>query len=138
MTLNPIELINKLIIEHGSSIITKEHLLFLKEKLSDAEKECADLVKKCTNLEREVATLTDKLNKKQIPEEFTEYMGALFKKDPSGSYTPIAHCPECKRPLWNTSPGVFPYQCSTQGCNYTITIHENLTSIVEKLNKQNS
>ncbi len=138
MNINPLSLIEKLINEHGSSNILKERLLLLKEELAKIEKERTQLTEKCSALEKENSELRKQLNKKLVSDEFTEYMGALFKRDMAGRYSPVAHCPECKRPLWNTEPETFPYECSTPGCGYTIMIHENLTSIADKLTKENS
>lgn len=136
-TVNPLKLIEDLINEHGSATIRGERLILLKEELTKVEKERADLYKKCSDLEKEVAELRDKLTKVSTPPEFVEYHGALFKRDATGSYSPIAHCPECKRPLFNTEPKIFPYTCSTRGCNYTINIHEDLQSIAKKLTEGN-
>jgi hypothetical protein len=135
MKLNPFSLIEDLINEHGSSSILKERLLLLKDELNKVEKERAELQTKVANLMKETAELRKQLEQKHIPDQFTEYLGALFKRDSSGNYAPLAHCPECKRPLWCDHPQVFPYQCSRPGCGYTIMIHEPLSSIVKKLNK---
>ena len=132
--MNPIKLIEKLINEHGSSSILRDRLLLLKDELSKIEKERADLQVKVGNCVKELAGLRKEVIKKSIPNEFVEYMGALFKRDVSGNYTPLAYCPECKRPLNSIDPDVVPYECSTPGCEYSVTIHEKLTSIVDKLN----
>ncbi|GFO62121.1 hypothetical protein M1B72_00745 [Geomonas paludis] len=131
--MNPFKIIEDLINEHGSATIRGERLLLLKDELTIVEKERADLYKKCSDLEKEVIELRDKLAKASIPPEFTEYQGALFKRDAAGSYSPIAYCPECKRPLFNTEPKIFPYSCSTRGCGYNVNIHEDLQSIANKL-----
>ncbi|NJD03706.1 MAG: hypothetical protein FIA99_14175 [Ruminiclostridium sp.] len=136
MKLNPFSLIEELINEHGSSSILRERLLLLKDELRNIEKERTELKTKISELMKENAECRKQLDKQNIPDQFTEYLGALFKRDPSGRYAPVAHCPECKRPLWNNEPQIFPYECSTPGCGYTIMIHESLTSIVDKLNKK--
>lgn len=136
MNLKLFKLLEDLINEHGSSVILKERLLLVKDQLQKVEDENNELKNKVDNLEKENQNLKKQLQKNLVPDQFKEYMGALFKKDSSGCYTPIAHCPECKRPLWNTEPSVLPYVCSTRGCNYTIMIKEPLESIVKKLNLQ--
>lgn len=135
MTFNPLALIEKLINEHGSSAILRERLLLVKDELTKLQNERSELLIKVSNLEKEKAELIEQLQQKSIPSEYKEYMGALFKKDSTGKFLPIAHCPECKRPLWNTEPGIFPYECSTKGCGYLIMINEPLTAIADKLNK---
>lgn len=135
MTFNPLALIEKLINEHGSSAILRERLLLLKDELTKLQNERSELMIKVSNLEKEKSELIELLQQKSIPNEYKEYMGALFKKDSAGKYLPIAHCPECKRPLWNTESGIFPYECSTNGCGYRIMINEPLTVIADKLNK---
>lgn len=135
--MNPLKLIEDLINEHGSATIRGERLLLLKDELAKVEKERTELYKKYSNLEKEVAELRDKLAKASTPPEFTEYQGALFKRDTSDKYLPMAHCPECKRPLFNTYPKIFPYSCSTRGCGYIVNIHEDLQSIAKKLTEGN-
>lgn len=134
MSLNPLKLIENLINEHGSSSILKERLRLLKEQLSDLIKERADLQTKLSKCMEEMAQMAKKIEQKSVPPEFTEYLGALFKRDSSNRYTPVVYCPECKIPLWNNEPAYFPYECSK--CGFKIDIHESLTSIAEKLNKQ--
>ena len=138
MNINPLSLVEDLINEHGSSTILRERLSLLKEILAKVEQERTDLVTKCSHLEKELSDLRKKFYEKNVSEEFTEYMGALFKRDSSGKYAPVAHCRRCKEPLWNTQPEIFPYQCSTPGCSYTIMLHGNLTSIADKLTSENS
>ncbi|MHB8089783.1 MAG: hypothetical protein ACYDH2_16200 [Anaerolineaceae bacterium] len=138
MKFNPLSLIEDLINEHGSSVILRERLLLFKDELCRVEKERAELQIKITHLLKENEVLKKQLQQKNISDQFTEYLGALFKKDFSGRYTAIAHCPECKRPLWNTDPRIFPYQCSTPGCLYAIMIQEPLSAIVSKLNQDKS
>lgn len=138
MKINPLSLVEDLINEHGSSSILRERLSLLKEILAKVEQERTDLVAKCSNLEKELSTLRKQFDEKNVSEEFTEYMGALFKRDSSGKYAPIAHCRRCKEPLWNTHPQVFPYACSKPGCGYSIMLHDDLTSIADKLTDENS
>ncbi len=131
-SLNPLSLIEKLINEHGSSSILRDRLLLIKEELAKVESDRANLITKVAELEKQLGNCTEQLNKATTPKEFTEHMGALYKKDMDGRYMPIAFCPKCKTPLVGTPDfKIFPYYCS--GCRYEIMIHENLTSIVEKL-----
>lgn len=136
--MNPLSLIERLINEHGSSTILGERLLLLKDELSKVERERDGLQKKCLNLEKEVSSLREELNKKSVSSDFAEVQGVLFKRDSTGSYTPTAYCPECKRPLWSTEPDIFPYQCSTKGCGFAINISEDLKSIAARLNSKGS
>ena len=62
--MNPLNLLEKAINEHGSSVILKEHLALVKEMLSKVEKERADLEKKCSDLEEKLAEATKQLNEK--------------------------------------------------------------------------
>jgi uncharacterized Zn finger protein (UPF0148 family) len=138
MKLNPFRLIEDLINEHGSSTILRERLLLIKDELGKVEKERTDLQAKVAELKKEITQLRKQLDQKSIPDQFTDYLGALFKRDSSGRYIPIAHCLKCKMPLFNIEPDIFPYECSTPGCGYRIMLHEDLTSIAEKLNKKTS
>ena len=114
MNLNPLSLVENLINEHGSSTILKQRLSLLKEILAKVEQERSDLITKVARLEKELSDLRNQLDEKHMPEEFTEYRGALFKRDFSGKYAPVAHCSRCKQPLWNNEPQVFPYECTTR------------------------
>ena len=116
----------------------KQQLFTLKNEFAKVEKEHTNLAKKCSELEKEVSRLREQLDKKTVSPEFTEKLGAFFKRDASGSYTPIAYCPKCKNPLFCTNPSIFPYMCNTPGCNYVINIHKDLQSIVDQLNKETS
>jgi uncharacterized protein YbaR (Trm112 family) len=137
MKLNLFSLIEDLINEHGSSSILRERLLLLKEELAKVENERTSLITKVAELEKQLSNYREQLNKATVPKEFTEYMGALYKRDMNNRYMPMAFCPECKRPLVGMpDPDIFPYRCS--GCGYEVMIHDNLTSIAEKLNKKTS
>ena len=125
MKLNPFGLIEDLINEHGSSNILKERLLLLKEELSKVEKDRSDLIAEVAQLKKELSELRKQYDKETISKEFTEYMGALYKRDVDGRYLPMAFCPECKRPLVGTpDPGIFPYSCS--GCGSVSYTHLTL------------
>ena len=112
--MNPLSIVEKLINEHGSSSILRERLSLLKEILAKTEQERSDLITKCSRLEKELGDLRKKYDEEHVPEEFTEYLGALFKRDASGRYAPVAFCAWCKAPLWNTDPKVFPYECRSE------------------------
>jgi len=132
LKMNPVTLIENLINEHGSSSILRERLLLLKEELAKVEKNCANLITKVAELEEDLRNCREQLNKTTVPKDFTEYMGALYKRDMHNMYMPMAFCPECKRPLvGGPDPKFFPYTCS--GCGYEVMIQEKLTSIVNKL-----
>lgn len=133
MSINPLKLLEDLINEHGSSSILRERLLLVKDELGKVEKERADLQRQLAEAMEKLRYLREEVKKKSVPENFTEYRGALFKRDVSGRHAPLAHCPECKRPLVNTDPCVFPYNCTTPGCRYEVTIKEDLELIAQRL-----
>ena len=116
----------------------KENLFSLKNELTKVKEERANLARKCSDLEKEVSSLRTQVDKKTIPHDFVERLGVLFKRDSTGSYLPVAHCPECRRPLVSIDPSVIPYMCNKPGCGYSITIHENLQSVAKQLNDENS
>lgn len=132
--MNPFKLIENLINEHGSSSILKERLLLLKDELTKVEKERTDLHAKVSELEEKVRKLNYRLETEVVSNEFTEYLGGLFKRDKSGLHMPVLHCPKCKIPMWNPEPAIFPYECS--GCKFALMFHEDLSSAADRLNKQ--
>lgn len=109
--------IEKLINEHGSATILKEHLSLLNTKLGllredieNLEKENAHLIKRNTELEQE-------LSRQKQSEEFVESHGALFKPIPGGGYSETPYCPVCHRTMW-CFQRVFPYECSDKNCGH--------------------
>lgn len=100
-----------------SAAVAKEHvsllrtqLEFIKERAEELEKENTDLVKRCAELEQ-------KLSRRNVPVEFVEKRGALFKRLPGGGYDKTPYCPICKRSMW-CFQSVFPYECSDDSCGH--------------------
>ena len=79
--------------------------------LCKVEKERTELQVNVRKLEKEKIELRKQLDKKHISEDFTDYVGALFKRDSSGVYA---------------APFAF--------FGYTIMIHDSLNLIMSRLN----
>ena len=111
MNLNPLVLLEKVINEHGSSVILKEHLALVKDMLTKVEKENSDLKKELVSAREEIIEL-----KAKIPStKFVEYRGVKFKRKPSGGFEKSAYCPSCEVGMASTPSGQMPFVCGK--CN---------------------
>jgi hypothetical protein len=116
MKIPGIDLIEKLINEHGSSSILRDRLLLLKDQFEIVAKECSDLHEKFTKSEAEVRELQKKLESYLVPDNFVEYKSALLRKLPEGGYAESVFCPRCKHTMSSSSMG-FNYKCKP--CDHT-------------------
>ena len=123
--------IEKLINEHGSSTILKEHNEFFKSKLTALKDEFSNLEKENTNLKKQIANLEQQLASYLQSEEFYEERGALFKRRPSGGYHDAVYCPSCHMAAAPFPPGA-EYNCNK--CGWFSSFQEReLTEILSKL-----
>jgi hypothetical protein len=97
--------IERFIVEHGSSVVLKEHLALLQNKLVLLKDEISKLEKENSDLKTEVSKLTKKLSAQSVAQEFTEERGALFKRKPSGGYHSAVYCPRCFQSAAPFPPG---------------------------------
>lgn len=125
--------IERIINEHGSSVILKEHLSLLntklgllKEDIERLQKENAYLIKRNDYLEQEIS----RQNKAQ---EFVESRGALFKPLAGGGYEETPSYPVCHSAMW-AFERMFPYECGNQSCKRTAGFNGgDLAAVMEKL-----
>lgn len=111
MGLNPLDLIEKLITEHGSSSILKERLELIREQLAALETKNAELGDKLAEAQAEIERL-----RSLVPDSrFVEYGGVKFKRKPSGGFESTVYCPNCETGM-ATIPGAdMPFTCGR--CN---------------------
>ncbi|RLJ20779.1 hypothetical protein DJ031_04520 [bacterium endosymbiont of Escarpia laminata] len=109
--------IERLINEHGSATVLKEHLSLLntklgllRENMENLQKENAGLVERCAELEEQVS-------RQNQGGEFVEHYGALFKRRSGGGYSKTPYCPVCGRSMW-CFQRVFPYEGSDDSCGH--------------------
>ena len=117
MTLPVLGEIERLIVEHGSSVVLKEHvalrrskLELLKEQVEKLETDNARLVRRNTELEQQAA-------RQEKAQEFVESHGALFKRLPGGGYAETPICPDCHKTMW-AFESMFPFECSDNRCGH--------------------
>lgn len=118
-----------------SASVLKEHVALLrgqldlvKQRFEELEKENANLVKRCAELEQQ-------LFRQNVPSDFVESRGALFKRLPGGGYAVTPYCPVCKRSMW-CFQGVFPYECSDRSCGHRADFKGNeLSNVISGLPK---
>jgi hypothetical protein len=94
--------------EHVS--LLRSQLEFVKERVEALEKENGHIIKRCAELEQQLA-------RQNMPAEFVEKRGALFKRLAGGGYDETPFCPACKRSMW-CFDDVFPYECSDDSCGH--------------------
>lgn len=105
------KLIEKLINEHGSSVILKERLVQVGEQMEQLEQEKNRLQEENQKLIEKCNELTKNLESKTIPDDFIQYRGGLIRRDADGNCEPDIYCSDCKIPL--TSLGnALPFRCS--------------------------
>lgn len=113
--MNPLSLLEKAINEHGSATILKERLLLVREMLDKVEREKSEIEKELNLAKKEIESL-----KAQIPgKSFVEYMGAKFKRKPSGSFESSVYCPICECGMSSLSHSGSPFICAK--CHATTT-----------------
>ena len=114
--MNPLDLINKLITEHGSATILKERLVQLREEFESLQKKYDGLEAEHQKVLEENEHLRRQLEQKTIPDEYTEHRGVLFRRLPNGKIQGEAYCPNCKVPMVSLV-GMMPLTCSK--CNHS-------------------
>ena len=91
MKANPItaisDLLNKLVIEHGSAVIQEKHIALLKEQAGILEKKVASLESENTTLKREVTDLKDRNQK--LSDENTALKQVVHDYEKSDSDKPL-------------------------------------------------
>ena len=101
--LNPLSLLldklEKLIVEHGSASIMREHIALIRDKLQFVAEESIRLKDENSRLFKENEELNHELLRHVTPENFVEKLGVLFKKKGGLGYSEIPYCPVCKTPL---------------------------------------
>ncbi len=108
--------IERFIVEHGSSVVLKEHVSLLKTKLDSLSEDIEKIQKENTRLMEENTKLNHKLNRYEKNEKFKEHRGALFELIAGKGYSETPCCPKCKTTLFSTLPSRIPFSCS--GCGH--------------------
>ena len=134
MTLPILGEINKLITEHGWSIILKEHLSLLNTKLALLQQDIENLQQENTDLKDKCTELEQQCLRQNTSQEFVETNDMLFKRMPDGKYSNSPTCPVCKRAMWCFHAG-FPYECSDDNCGHKTSVTKaEIDAIVNELN----
>ena len=123
----------KLIVEHGSSIVQGKWIDLLKARLVEIEKEYGDLQKENARLVEENADLLRQVESYRASEKYTEYLGASFKIDAEGRYSSeTVFCPNCHKVM---SPSIMNggFRCQPCGHMSKLKQHE-IPKALENLN----
>jgi hypothetical protein len=97
--------IERFITEHGSSVVLKERLSLLQDKLVLLKEEVSKLEQDNGDLKTQVAELQSKLASASHAEQFEEERGALFKRRAGGGYYQAVYCPRCCQSASPFPPG---------------------------------
>ena len=124
-----IEYLDKLIVEHSSSVVADKHRDFIRAQAAALEKKVAELETENATLKKRVGQLEAELSEKTRLEEFVEHHEALFKRKPGGGYHTAVYCPRCKQSV--SSFHTLPYDCS---CGWSGDFnHFDLTRVMKDL-----
>ena len=137
----------KLINEHGSAAILKERIALANDKYAAIEAKVeileAEKVKlqqdnerlRFDNEERQKQrrTLEEKLSHKSSLPDYVEEAGALFKKNPNGTYNETPYCPGCYTAM--ASPGRRElYRCGKKACGQSASFKDSqLVDVMARL-----
>lgn len=100
--MNPLTLlgeIQKLITEHGSAEVLKQHVGLLRDSVNSLEKKVGMLEARNAELEEANRELRNEVANKTRIAQFVEERGALFKRKPDGRYDKAVYCPTCQKPM---------------------------------------
>ena len=103
--------LNKLIVEHGSAVVLKEHLAFIRDQAQALEKENVELKKRVAEFEDQLRKATAELQTKRSAEEYVRHRGVLFRRLPDGSYEDGVYCHICQGPMFSMAD-MTPFACS--------------------------
>lgn len=106
----------KLIVEHGSSVVQGKWIDLLKARLVEIEKDYGNLQKENSRLLEENTDLLRQVKSYKASEEYTEYFGAAFKVKREGCYTSeTVYCPNCHKVM---SPSIMDGGFRCQPCGH--------------------
>lgn len=125
--------IERLINEHGSAAVLKEHLSLLNTKLGLLREDIEHLQEENADLVRQNAELKKQLSGQEERDEFVESHGALFEPLAGGGYSETPRCPVCLRTMWCFAHA-FPYECSDDRCGHKANFKgSQLQQVIEAL-----
>jgi|SRR3972149_11496124 len=97
--MGPFEAIEKLINEHGSATILREHVNLLREREQGLERRVTQLEEENATLKRRITELEEDAAHALVAGDFVERRGALFKRKLEGGYHEAVYCPRCQGPM---------------------------------------
>ena len=132
-----IEMIDKLIVEHGSAAVMKEKLSLYKDQLVVIREKVVELEGKLATEVKENSELRKRFPQSPIPsEQYVEDSGALFKRTPSGGYNDCPMCPACHSSM-SSIGGPLPFTCGNPSCRREAGFGKNkLREILARLPRE--
>jgi hypothetical protein len=128
--MNPLEVIEKLITEHGSAAILGQHLAFAKDQFSALERQVTEYQAKTAKLEAqlEIEQMNHKETKQQFQrlqdehsEDIRVHKGIEFRRGKRTGGNWVAFCPVCHTPADTTAL----VMCANQKCKWHLIIAGN-------------
>jgi len=102
--------LEKVITEHGSASVLRDHLALIRDQAKAVEAENARLKKRVAELEVVIQKLGVELRAKAVADEFVLHRGAAFKRDGKGGYLQMVFCPHCHKVTSSTFDEL-PFAC---------------------------
>ena len=125
--------IERLIVEHGSSVVQKEHIALLRTKLDLLKEQIVVLERKLSTSETEAQNYKEQLARHLVPSEYAKESGALFKRLPVGGYSDSPYCPVCHSAMSSVG-GPIAFTCGNPKCRQEAGFGKNkLQEIMSRL-----
>jgi hypothetical protein len=137
-----LDAVDKLINEHASAAVMKDHLGLLRDRLANVEIQIGELnaahEKEIRDLKADHAKAIQELKssyerQKLGTEQYIEHRGALFKRKGDGNFHEAVYCPRCRIATSPFPPfGRSPYTCN---CGWIATFTPyDLKQVMSELN----
>jgi hypothetical protein len=115
--MNPFDLLEKLVTEHGSAAVLREHIGLLRAQAEQVDKEKEVLQQENARLVAENCDLRAQVSRHLTSSQYLVWHGVLIKRTEPDGYVDVPYCPKCKEVL--SAPGrMAPYLCTTVGCEF--------------------
>lgn len=105
------ELLNRLITEHGSAEVRGEIIALLREQIQILEKQKEQAEHRASDLVKQLEQCQSALAAQARREEFVECRGALFKRKPDVGYHRAVYCPRCHTSTATGPLPELPFHC---------------------------
>jgi hypothetical protein len=140
--LNPFDLLEKLITEHGSAAIIAQQLSFAKEQFAALDRKASEQVREIGKLEAQLqreqldrSTAQQELQhlQNEHEEDVRIYRCIEFRRGKRTGNKWVAFCPKCHMPVTQPFSSIYAL-CSDNGtCKWNVRIENSLAQAISEL-----